>query len=85
MSSSYYRDFHYPIGVNVLPDYELLLTFDNGDVRKFDVKPYLEDEFWKPLRDPSLFDSAYINGSVCWSDSLDIAPEELWHSSVPVG
>jgi hypothetical protein len=84
MSSDYYGSFHYPSEVKPLSDYELLITFDNGETKRFDVKPYLSEKFWEPLRNADLFNSVYIDGSVCWSESLDIAPEELWHNSVAV-
>ncbi len=31
--------------VKPIDNYFLLLTFENGEVRKFDMKPYLETEF----------------------------------------
>jgi hypothetical protein len=81
MNSDFYRGFHYPVEVKPLPDYLLSITFDNGDTKLFDVKPYLDDAYWAPLKDVTLFNTAYIDGSVCWSEQLDIAPEELWHYS----
>jgi hypothetical protein len=43
--------------VNVKPesDYKLLLYFTNGEVRRFDVKPYLEFEVFRALKDETLF------------------------------
>ncbi|MDR0500947.1 MAG: hypothetical protein LBG97_06890 [Coriobacteriales bacterium] len=40
-------------------------------------------EAWLVLKEDEIVaaNSVYIDGSVCWSESLDIAPEELWHYS----
>jgi hypothetical protein len=42
---------------NVEPqdNYLLLLTFENGEERQFDMKPYLDIGIFKELKDPSLF------------------------------
>ena len=37
------------------PDYTLTLTFVNGEVKVFDVKPYLDKGIFRELRDKSLF------------------------------
>ncbi|MDR3052340.1 MAG: DUF2442 domain-containing protein, partial [Coriobacteriales bacterium] len=54
----------------------------NGETRLFDVKPYLSEQPWAPLKNVELFNSVYVDGSVCWAEDLDIAPEELWHNSI---
>ena len=41
------------------PDYTLTLTFINGEVKVFDVKPYLEKGTFRELRDKSLFEEKY--------------------------
>jgi hypothetical protein len=79
--NSYYSDFYYPKTVTPLSDYRLKVTFENGETKIFDVKPYLKDDFWKPLNDKALFESVYVDGSIAWSENLDIAPEEVWHKS----
>ena len=37
------------------PDYTLTVTFANGEVKRFDVKPYLEIGIFRELKDMSLF------------------------------
>lgn len=39
------------INVEPLNDYKLLLTFDNGEKRIFDVSPYLDKGIFKELKD----------------------------------
>lgn len=65
-------------------DYTLLLTF-TGDVKKvYDAKPLLEDSYYAPLKNLTLFMRAHTDGcSVAWSEQLDIAPEHLYEASIP--
>ncbi len=39
------------------PDRTLTLTFTNGEVRTFDVNPYLDKGIFRELKDMSLFNS----------------------------
>ena len=47
--------------VKPLDGYKLLLTFENGEERIFDMKPYLEKGIFKELKDKSLFNSVKIS------------------------
>ena len=40
-----------------LPDYELLLTFENNEKKKFDLKPYLNKGIFKELHKVELFEA----------------------------
>jgi hypothetical protein len=71
--------------VNVVArdDYSLELTFDNGEVRLFDARPYLDKGLFAQLKDLDRFRSAYVAyDTVCWPGRLDIAPETLYDRSV---
>ena len=75
---------HYPVAVKTLPEYRLLLKFDNGEERLFDVTPYLTSPFFAPLKNPAVFHSAYINPiTVEWNNGIDICPDELYYNSTP--
>lgn len=66
-------------------DYTLTLTFTNGEVRVFDVKPYLDRGIFQALRDRSLFNSVKpFLGSVQWAGGQDFCPDTLYLDSVPV-
>ena len=72
--------------VRVVPheNYQLEIEFNNGEVRFFDVYPYLSKGVFAELRDHNLFASAYVAfDTVCWPGDLDIAPETLYSLSVP--
>ena len=76
-----------PTAVRVRPcgDYTLIVAFDNGQEKRFDVKPYIKGSWYGELKDEGYFKSVRTNGfSVEWSHGQDICPDELWEDSVPV-
>ena len=65
-------------------DYTLSLTFTNGEVRVFDVKPYMDTSVFRELRDRSLFNSVRPSlGSIQWKNGQDLCPDTLYEESVP--
>lgn len=70
------------INVKVLPDYQLLITFDNDELKIFDVKPYLQYPQFATLKDPTMFSTVKIDGlSIAWENGADICPDELYYNS----
>lgn len=70
------------IEVKPLEDYSLILRFDNGEERKFNVKPYIQGSWYGMLEDKSYFRSVKPNGfSVEWVDGQDLCPDELYYES----
>lgn len=66
-------------------DYCLLLTFENGEKRLFDMKPYLNKGVFKKLQNPALFKTArVISGSVEWQGEIDLSYDTLYLDSVSV-
>jgi hypothetical protein len=69
--------------VKPVENYFLLLTFENGEVRKFDMKPFLETGIFKELKDQSIFNTVRTSfDSVEWDNEADIDPEILYRDSV---
>jgi hypothetical protein len=63
-------------------DYTLILTFDNGEVKVFDMKPYLNLGIFKELKDLKLFNSVRKSfDSVEWPNEADMDPEILYYES----
>lgn len=77
------------VNVKVQPDYRLLLEFENGEWRMFDMSPYMDKKPFNRLKNASLFYGAHVDyGTVVWPGEIDIAPETLYDRSVammPVG
>ncbi len=64
------------------PDYMLTLTFNNDEVKMFDMKPYLEIGIFKELKDLSLFNSVRpFLGSIQWKNGQDLCPDTLYLES----
>ncbi len=65
-------------------DRALLLVFENGQRRRFDMKPLLEKKPFLRLKPLPLFMKARVaHGTVVWPGNIDIAPETLWDKSEP--
>ena len=71
--------------VTVLPPTRLKIEYLDGQVRLFDVEPYLDKGLFRELRNPGLFASARVDlDTVAWSNGADIDPECLYADSVPI-
>ena len=63
-------------------NYCLLLTFDNGEKRVFDLKPYLEKPVFRKLKNIALFQTArVVSGSVEWQGEVDLSYDTLYLES----
>ena len=70
-----------PRVINVKPEqnYKLLITFNNGEKKSFNVKPYLGIGIFKELQDVSLFNSVKpFLGSIQWANGVDLCPDTLY-------
>ncbi|MBS4027010.1 MAG: DUF2442 domain-containing protein [Ignavibacteriales bacterium] len=70
--------------INVKPneDYTLLLSFENGEQKLFDVKPYLDKGIFRELKDESLFKTVRpFLGSIQWKNGQDLCPDTLYLDS----
>ena len=71
--------------VKTIEDYKLILIFEDGSVRVFDVSPLLEKGIFKELNDEVLFKTVKINfDTVEWVNGADIDPEALYEDSTPL-
>lgn len=66
-------------------DYSLILTFVNGERKKYNALPLLDKAIYAPLKNLAFFMSAKVGGdSVVWNDEIDISPEHLYEHSQPL-
>lgn len=69
--------------VEVLEDYKLLLTFNTGEIKIFNMKDKLEQKAFSPLKDLELFKKAKVEfGTVVWNDEIDYCPDCLYEESI---
>ncbi|WP_114777515.1 DUF2442 domain-containing protein [Botryobacter ruber] len=66
-------------------NYLLLLTFENGERRQFDVKPYLHLGIFQELKDERLFNTVRTSfDTIEWENEADFDPEFLYEQSQKV-
>ena len=68
--------------VKALNDYQLELTFENKEIKIFDVKPYLDTGLFKKLKNESFFKLVKISfDTIAWPNGIDLDPEVLYEKS----
>ena len=73
------------VGVKTRPDFQLDLEFENGELRRFDMRPLLVVTPWNRIANVHLFERARVEyGTVIWPGEIDVAPETLYDDSVPI-
>jgi hypothetical protein len=71
------------IAVKPLPTFELDLSYADGSLRRFDMKPLLAIKPWNKISALPLFTQVRVAyGTVIWPGDIDIAPETLMLDSV---
>jgi len=60
-------------------DYTVTTTFENGEVKTFDMKPYLMYELFQPLKYIDEFKKFYIDfGTVCWECGAELSRDTFY-------
>ncbi len=68
--------------VQAQPGYRLIIQFENGELRRFDMSPYMDQKPWLKLKGSPLFYRAKVEyGTVVWPGEIDIDPETLYELS----
>ncbi len=72
--------------VEPMQDLTLRVTFENGVIKRYDVKPLMEriDDF-KPLENKILFKGVKTDMGgygISWNDFIDLECTELWDNGV---
>lgn len=63
-------------------NYILLLTFENGEKKQFNMKPFLDTGIFRELKDKRLFNSVKTSfDTIEWENSVDFDPEVLYQQS----
>ena len=74
-----------PVSVSATENYSLNVAFNNGEIRRFDVSPYLAYPAFEALKSRSLFAQARVaHNTVVWNEDVDIAPESLYLESTEI-
>ena len=70
---------HKVIDVQPQNDYQIVLNFEDGKKKIFDVKPYLDKGIFQELKDKDYFSkvSVFLN-SITWPNGQDFDPDHLY-------
>ena len=77
----------YPRVVDVKPmeNYNLLITFDNGERKQFDMNPYLGKGIFRDLTQAGMFSTVKPSfDTIEWANSADLDPEVLYNNGVSI-
>lgn len=77
---------HHIIAVEPKADFLLQLTFEDGEERVLDLKPYLRGSLFTPLRDESLFRKVEVSKEprgLKWPNGADLCADMLYLESRP--
>ena len=77
--------FHRVKNITPLPDYILLAEFHDGSVKKYDVKPLMQEiPVFRMLEYVTgLFEQVHIDAGgygIMWNDEIDLDCEELYYN-----
>lgn len=78
---------HFITEVKYEVGYRLLLTFEDGSMRRVDLTTHLDGEMFEPLREINLFRTATLNtdiDTVVWDNGADMSPDFLYEIGEPV-
>lgn len=68
--------------VKPIEEYKLILTFENGETRIMDMKPFLNKGIYRELKDKNKFKTVRVSfDSIEWCNKADIDPEFLYEKS----
>jgi hypothetical protein len=80
-------EIHDIIEVEVIGDYALRLTFDDGAVREVSLEGKLHGPVFEPLRDPEQFAQVTVDresGTVSWPTGADLDPIVIYEGLPPL-
>ena len=68
--------------VKPIGNYNLILTFSNGEKRQFDMNPYLDKGIFQEL---SIFNTVRVSfDTTYWENEANLDPEVLYKVSVKI-
>ena len=72
-----------PKEVKPLKNYHLQISFDNSEVKIYDMTKLIETPFYRKLKNKHLFATVKVSDiTIEWATGEDICPDELYYNSV---
>lgn len=71
-----------PVKVKPMEKYKLYIKFENGEEKIFDMSKYINQKFYKKLKEYKYFEKVRIMGNtIVWENGEDVSPENLYYES----
>ncbi len=69
------------VSITPTDDFLLLMKFENGIEKKFDIKPFLKSPVFFPLKDKTVLKTVSNKGYfIEWqNEEIDLSADILWH------
>lgn len=74
------------LSVEPMPQMKMLLSYETGEIKIFDVTPYANGSWFSKLKDREYFYKVHLlhdGAGIEWPEGQDIAPHELYDYSIP--
>jgi Protein of unknown function (DUF2442) len=68
-----------------IDDMTLMIEFTNQEVKRYDIRPLLENPVFSPLRQPAFFRNFMVESggyAIVWNEEIDLSEYELWKNGV---
>ncbi len=78
---------HYPVNAAYVGKYQILIEFENGELRLVDFNKWLDEDLksFSDIKNEEYFKKFFIrNGILQWKNGYDVAPDYLYDISQPV-
>lgn len=76
--------FYKIIDVEALENYILLITFENGNEKYYDIKPLFKKwKIFNKLKENNLYKFLKVDCGgygISWNDEIDLSSNELWEN-----
>jgi len=81
--------FHKVRIINPLPNYSLLVQFENEEKRQYDIRRLVDEQdvFKALFYIPGLFEQVKVDSGgygISWNDELDLSCNELYYNGIPI-
>ena len=69
----------------IINDYNILIRFENGEQKVFDLKPYLDYHVFKALKNKDQLNAfRIVERTIEWDCGADLSPDTFYFESKPV-
>ena len=72
------------VSVTAVEPSQLRLVYETGEIKLFDVSPYIRGSWYSELRNPDYFRTVHLidgGAGIAWAHGQDLAPHELYELS----